>query len=184
MRLKAGETIGYTVTWLEMTARPAYARPSLPLGVQAALIGATRPPVDYFLYLYAAVGADYEWTDQFKVPRPDLAAFVQDPDVGLWTLLVDGWPGGFYMLDRRAAGTCDLAYFGLVPEAIGRGLGTWLLRTAVHAGWDMPGTVRMTVNTCSLDHPAALSLYQKAGFSPMRQEQRSRILARDRIIRD
>jgi GNAT superfamily N-acetyltransferase len=71
-----------------------------------------------------------------------------------------------------------------VPEAIGRGLGTWLLRTAVHAGWDMPGTVRMTVNTCSLDHPAALSLYQKAGFSPMRQEQRSRILARDRIIRD
>jgi hypothetical protein len=34
-----------------------------------------------------------------------------------------GWPQGFFMLDRREAGICDLAYFGLVPEAVGAGWG-------------------------------------------------------------
>ena len=51
-----------------------------------------------------------------------------------------GWPHGFFVLDGRAPGRCDLAYFGLVPEAIGRGLGTFLLQTAVHMAWDRPGT--------------------------------------------
>ena len=79
----------------------------------------------------------------------------------------DGWPHGFFVLDGRAPRACDLAYFGLVPEAIGRGLGTFLLQTALHMAWDRPGTARVTVNTNSLDHPRALPLYQKAGFEPV-----------------
>ena len=75
-----------------------------------------------------------------------------------------GWPHGFFVLDGRAPERCDLAYFGLVPEAIGRGLGTFLLQTAVHMAWDRPGTAQVTVNTNSLDHPRALPLYQKAGL--------------------
>ena len=81
----------------------------------------------------------------------------------------------FFLLDTREAGCCDLGYFGLVPEAIGRGLGRFLLETAVHAAWDLPGVERLTVNTCSLDHPRALPLYQRAGFVPVRREERSRI---------
>ena len=88
----------------------------------------------------------------------------------LYTLIRDGWPHGFFILDCRAPEVCDLAYLGLVPEAIGRGLGTFLLHTALHMAWDRPGTARVSVNTNTLDHPRALPLYQKAGFAPVRRE--------------
>jgi GNAT superfamily N-acetyltransferase len=68
----------------------------------------------------------------------------------------------------------------VTPEALGRGLGDWLLGTGVHMGWDA-GVEAMTVNTCTLDHPRALPIYQKWGFEPVRREERTRrILGRPR----
>ncbi len=180
MTLKAGEEVDYTVTYLEMTARPTYDRPSIPLGPPTALLRAEEPPVWYFLDLYRAVGQDYEWTDKFDEDPGNLKAYVQDPNMHLYTLMRTGWPAGFFMLDFRQAGACDLAYFGLVPDALGLGLGGYLLKTAIHAGWDGEGVEKMTVETCTLDHPAALPLYQKAGFTPVAQAAKSRILTRDR----
>ena len=181
-RAEAGEEITYLVTYLEMTARPSYPRPHAPLGPPLALIHAEAPPVWYFLDLYEAVGRDYEWTDRHHEDPERLAAFVGDPRVMLFTLMRRGWPAGFFMLDTRKAGLCDLAYFGLVPEAIGQGLGLYLVETAVHTGWDTPGVERMTVETNSLDHPRALPLYQRAGFTPRAQEEKTRVLTRARDI--
>jgi len=178
--IPAGRKVSYTVTYLEMTSRPDTPRPSLPLGPPTALIAATCPPVWYFLDLYAAVGGPYEWVDMFDKPHDELARFVQDPQVRLYTLMRSGWPAGFFMLDTRAPERCDLAYFGLVPEAVGLGLGGYLLRTAIHAGWDL-APQRMTVQTCSLDHPRALPLYQKCGFVPVGQSHETRVLKRPRL---
>lgn len=176
----AGERVEYVVTFLEMDRRPAYPRPPMPLGPSAALLAAENPPVWWFLALYDAVGSEYEWTDQRERPRAELKAFFADPAVSLHTLLRGGWPHGFFVLDCREKGSCDLAYFGLPPEAIGQGLGRFLIETAVHAAWDRPGVASLTVNTNSLDHPRALPLYQKAGFTPVRRETHSRVLTRDR----
>ena len=184
MKHRAGERVDFVVTYLEMGARPAFPRPHLPTGPASVLIGAERPPVWHFLGLYDAVGAGYEWTDQHERPRAEVAAFLHDPAVTLYTLIRDGWPHGFFVLDSRAARACDLAYFGQVPEAIGHGLGTFLLHTALHMAWDRPGTRKVTVNTNSLDHPRALPLYQKAGFAPVRRETRERVLRRDRDMID
>jgi GNAT superfamily N-acetyltransferase len=181
MRGQAGENVEVVVTHLEMDARPGYPRPHLPAGPVAALIAAERPPVWYFLHLYDRVGRDYEWTDHHRTAPEDLAAFLHDPAVTLYTFMRAGWPHGFFVLDSRAPSRCNLAYFGLVPEAIGRGLGTFLLQTAVHMAWDRPGIEVVTVNTNSLDHPRALPLYQKAGFEPVRRTTVTRVLARDRI---
>ncbi len=177
---RAGDEIDYVVTYLEMDARPSYPRPHLPAGAVSALIGAEAPPAWWFLALYDAVGAEYEWTDQHALPRAELEAFLNDPEVTVYTLMRRGWPHGFFVLDCRAQGVCDLAYFGLVPQAIGHGLGRFLIQTAVHMAWDRPGVSRLTVNTNSLDHPRALPLYQKAGFSPVRRATRKRVLTRDR----
>jgi ribosomal protein S18 acetylase RimI-like enzyme len=38
----------------------------------------------------------------------------------------------------------------------------------------------MTVNTCTLDHPRALALYQRLGFTPIAREERTRVLVHDR----
>ncbi|PWE31675.1 GNAT family N-acetyltransferase [Pararhodobacter marinus] len=176
---KAGETVEYRVTWLEMTRRPGYGWPSLPVGRDVILTHADTPPAWWFLALYNAVGRDYAWTDKHAMDDAAIADWIQHADVSLYTLMGKGWPQGFFMLDWRETGTCDLAYFGLVPEAVGMGLGSWLLKTAILTGWERAGTTRMTVNTCTLDHPRALAQYQRMGFSPLKTEVHSRTLAQD-----
>ena len=181
--MDAGSEIDYVVTYLEMAARPSYPVPHAPTGQTLALVCAVAPPVDYFLYLYTQVGQDHEWTDWLNRSREEAEAFVSAETMQLHTLMVDGWPGGFFMLDRQLAGVCDLAYFGLVPQAVGRGLGRWFLGTAIHAAWDLPDTAKLTVNTCTLDHPRALGLYQRMGFSPVHRENRRRRLSKPRAAR-
>jgi len=161
--------VDVTVTYLEMDARPSYPRPHQPFGPVAALLHAENPPAWYYLSLYQAVGAQYAWVDKQKLSDKDLSAYVQNPDRALYTLIRQGWPAGFFMLDYTQKGVCDLAIFGLVPEMVGRGYGKFLLQEAVHTGWDGEGVEKMTVNTCTLDHPRALALYQSAGFAPVRQ---------------
>lgn len=177
---KAGERVAYRVTWLEMSARPSYGWPPAPSGRALSLLRAEAPPRWYFLALYDAVGADYEWTDQHRTPPDELTAWLRHPEVALYTLMGHGWPQGFFVLDGREEGICDLAYMGLVPQALGTGLGRWLLQTAVLTAWERPGVEKLTVNTCTLDHPRALGQYQRAGFAPVRTEDRSRVLSRDR----
>ena len=185
--LKPGDTVPYTVTHLELTARPATPIPNMPIGSALALIAASNPPAEYFLYLYRTVGAAYEWTDWLDATRQQCEAFLGDPKVELFTLMVDGWPGGFFILDTRQiktrkAGTCDLAMFGLVPQAIGRGLSAWFLASAIHMGWDRAGVTRMTASTTTLDHPRALALYQRLGFIPVCREGKTRKLTRAREV--
>ncbi len=184
MKHKAGETVEYAITYLEMTARPDVARPHMPSGPVSALVAADTPPAWYFLSLYDAVGSEYEWTDRHQQSTEEIEAFLHHKDVTLFSLVRDGWPHGFFILDAREEGVVDLSYFGLVPQAIGRGVGQYLLSTAVHMAWDIPLTERVTVNTCSLDHPRALPLYQKVGFEPYRRETVSRVLTRDRDLID
>ena len=178
---KAGEIVEYTITYLEMDARPNYVRPHLFGHEPSALIHAVDPPPWYFLQLYDAVGRDYAWEDWHEREADDLRALVSDPNVEIYTFLRNGWTHGFFMLDFREAGIGDLAFLGLVPDAVGKGLGTWILQTAVHMLWDREGVKKLTVNTCTLDHPRALAHYQRNGFSPVRQETRTRKLRRDWI---
>jgi hypothetical protein len=108
-RVKAGSTVRYTITYLEMTTRPTTDVPDLPETTQ--LVPAINPPAWYFMSLYDAVGRDYEWQDKHFEDPTEVAAFVGDPKVSLFTLMQDGWPQGFFQLDWRTPGTCDLAYF-------------------------------------------------------------------------
>lgn len=179
--IPAGTEVPFTVTYLEMATRPAYGPAQLPGDIR--LERAIDPPVWFFLSLYDAVGRDYEWQDRFDQAEADpaaLQAFVRHPDVVIWTAMKHGWPHGFFMLDWREAGVCDIAYFGLVPQAVGAGLGRDLLQTAIATGWAREAVEKMTINTCTLDHPAALPLYQKMGFAPVHREERTRVLAFDR----
>lgn len=161
--------IPVTVTYLEMTRRPESPHAPLPMNAPVSLIRAVRPPVRYFLYLYDLVGERYDWTDRHRDDPEELRAFVQHDDVSLFSMLWDGWPAGIAMLDWREPGVCDLAYFGIADRLHGQGLGRWLLGEAVRMGWARERVEKLTVNTCTLDHPRALPMYQRAGFSPVRR---------------
>ncbi len=183
---RAGEIVRYRITWLEMTERPSFGWPKLPLGADAMLLRADEPPAWYFRALYDAVGADHGWTDRHADSEEALSAWLSDPRVSLHSLVIAGWPQGFFVLDARARQddeeVCEIAYLGLVPEARGRGLGSWLVQAAVLTGWNQPGVRKLTVNTCTLDNPRALVHYQRAGFVPVRSEERSRRLTTDLVL--
>lgn len=163
------ESVEVAVTYLEMAHRPEGPPPPLPSGAPVSLMRAVRPPVKYFLYLYDLVGEAYHWTDRHADDPAALQAVLDDDDVSLFSMIFDGWPAGLILLDWREDGVCDLAYFGIAERLHDRGLGRWLLGAATHMGWDREGVRKMTVNTCSLDHPRALPMYQRAGFEPVRR---------------
>ncbi|MEO1266292.1 MAG: GNAT family N-acetyltransferase [Pseudomonadota bacterium] len=173
----SGEQLEFVVTYLEMTAPPSGPLKPAPMGAPLALMRVEQPKAHFFFYLYGTIGAAYEWTDKLREPASDVRAFVEDPKVEMTVLYRGGAPAGFFQLDFREEGVCDLAYFGLMPEAVGQGLGGWLLSEAIREAWSR-GIGKMTVNTNTLDHPAALSNYQKAGFSPVRREAHTRTAAK------
>lgn len=152
------------ITYLEMTERPSIRRIDPP-SMKLALLRANPPTIAFYRYLYDAVGRPWYWTDRKKLDDLALAAIVQDPKVDLYVLYGDGVPAGYAELDRRRETVVDLAYFGIVPEFIGRGLGPFFLASALDIAWSY-APARLTVNTCTLDHPKALSMYQRYGFRP------------------
>jgi len=152
------------ITYLAMTQRPALPRIE-PATRKLALLKAEMQGVGYYRYLYDAVGRDWFWTDRKRLTDAELGAILHDPRVEVYVLYVDGVPAGFYELDRRQAKRVDLAYFGIVGEFQGQRLGPYLLGRAIEAAWSH-GPERVTVNTCTLDHPKALPLYQRFGFVP------------------
>lgn len=71
-------------------------------------------------------------------------------------------------LDFREPGECELSFIGLLPELSGQGHGRWLLAEALRRAW-REGVDRVHVHTCSLDHPAALTAYRRAGFKAIKR---------------
>lgn len=158
------------VTHLEMTARPLR-RPLPRPAEKLAFLHAERPTVSFYRYLYNTVGEPWLWADRRRLDDDALASIVHDPKVEVYVLYVAGVPAGFAELDRRAPPGVDLTCFGLVPEFIGRRLGPLLLDWALGEAW-LGETERVTVRTCTLDHPRAFTVCQRAGFVPVRQETR------------
>jgi GNAT superfamily N-acetyltransferase len=123
----------------------------------------SRPSLNYYRELYDAVGRDWYWVDRLVMPDSELSAILGDPRVEVHLLKVGGRPAGYAELDRRIEEQIELAYFGLLPEYIGKGLGKYLLSWAVWKAWSYRPS-RVWVHTCALDHPGALGLYQRGGF--------------------
>jgi GNAT superfamily N-acetyltransferase len=101
-----------------------------------------------------------------------LAALIRNPALELYVLYADGNPAGMAELDFREPHVGLLAYFGLMPEYIGKRLGTYFLYHAVQNAWTRP-IATLLVNTCTLDHQRALPLYQRMGFVAYSREERS-----------
>lgn len=155
-------------TYLEMTEPPGHPN-ILPSGRTVALLRAERPTLSFYRYLYNSVGERWLWWERRVMNDKDLAKIVHDDKVEVYTLYVAGVPAGFAELDLRADDDIELAYFGLIQEFIGQGLGAYLLGWVVDEAWRRVPE-RLWVHTCNFDHPRAFATYQRAGFTPYRQE--------------
>ncbi|HYW81492.1 MAG TPA: GNAT family N-acetyltransferase [Thermoguttaceae bacterium] len=156
------KTIPVRTTYLEMNSRPA--DNTRPADDGIAIVHAQRPTVAFYRFLYEGVGRDFQWVDRTMISDETLRAIIGDDRVEVHVLYADGTPAGYAELDRREDGQIELAYFGLMPEFRGKGLGRYLLNWAVHKAWSYEPK-RFWVHTCELDHPAALPTYLEAGFA-------------------
>jgi GNAT superfamily N-acetyltransferase len=150
------------VTFLEMHERPQ-------LEVSPSTLDLHRvenPEPDFYRTLFRLVGAPWLWFSRLTLDDAQLAAIIRDPKVELFEVLDGtGRQVGMLELDFRQAGECEIAFVGLVPDLSGQGHGRWLVAEAVSRAW-RPGIARVHVHTCTLDHPAALAAYRRAGFTP------------------
>lgn len=153
----------FVTTWyLEMRARPPMRRPETPPGL--TLTRLAQPSVKDYRVLYGTVGEAWYWVDRRRLDDAALLAQIRAPHVEIFVARSGEELVGYFELDRAVAGECKLVYFGLAPAWIGRRVGSWFLERAIQRAWDGERTSRVTVHTCSLDHPRALSTYERAGF--------------------
>ena len=153
------------VTYLEMHRPPEQPVPPSPLSLNRIEI----PQPEAYRTLFRLVGAPWLWFSRLIMDDAHLAGIIQHPKVELYSVTDEaGADVGMLELDFREPGECELAFIGLVPELSGKGHGKWLLGEAVRLAW-RERVDRVHVHTCSLDHPAALSAYRRAGFTPYKR---------------
>lgn len=120
-------------------------------------------PVDEYLDLYRRVGEPLRWDQRLNMPRAELIRLLQSVCSQIYVLRDGrGQALGLCEFERRLP-EIELKNFGLVTAAQGKGLGSWLLRTALEHEWRL-GPERIWLHTDNWDHPAALTTYLSAGF--------------------
>ena len=133
------------------------------------VLHAQSPSVPYYRFLYDAVGQDYHWLSRRKLSDDDLAVILDDPRNEVYVLYVDGSPAGFAELNCHDEKEVELVQFGLMPAFIGQGLGKWFLQWTVDKVWSRRPK-RFWLHTCTMDHPAAVPNYKRAGFVQYKEE--------------
>lgn len=121
-------------------------------------------------FLYQLVGGAWEWTDKLSWSDEEWKAFAENDDLRTWVAYDRGSPAGYYELQRQEGGDVEVVYFGLAPNFIGRGFGSYLLSQALKSAWEWDGTKRVWLHTCTLDHPNALRNYQARGMEIYKTE--------------
>ncbi|MBV1834685.1 GNAT family N-acetyltransferase [Novacetimonas pomaceti] len=157
--------VAVDVTFLCMDREPPGNVPPLPEGYE--IRREIHPAVSLYRDLYNRVGQDYCWWLRRVMGDAQLAQLLENPAIGVYVLRCDGEVAGFFELDGRQCPDINLAYFGLLPRWIGRGIGLAFLHAAIHIAW-RNGPAALRVNTCSADHPRALPNYVRAGFRAVR----------------
>lgn len=160
--------VATVVTHLEMRA-PAPLRPcAMPEG--CALRRVEAPEAEWYRDLFVRVGGmDWLWFSRLRMPEAQLLGILRDPKVQVFALEKDGRAEGLLELDFRAAGECELAFFGVSAALLGTTAGRFLMNQAIGAAF-AADIARLHVHTCTLDHPRALGFYLRSGFEATRQQ--------------
>jgi ribosomal protein S18 acetylase RimI-like enzyme len=129
--------------------------------------------------MYLRVGEQWDWTDKRPWTDEQWKEYAGAAELRTFAAYWDGALAGYCELRRESDpdgrhGEVEIAYFGLLPEFIGRGLGGALLTSAIEQAWsrcDGIAPKRVWVHTCNRDHPQALANYQARGMIVYRVEQ-------------
>ena len=127
------------------------------------------PGVADYCALFRQVGEPWLWISRLLMDERELEAILHDPAVEILIVRDGNQTIGFVELDFREPDECEIAFFGLIPERNGKGLGRWMMNQALAKAW-RDGIRRVWLHTCTQDSPRALPFYQQCGFRIFRQQ--------------
>lgn len=161
------DKIGFVVTFLEMTAKPEPQILKKPDGVSLERWVAPKP--DEYLRLFRQIGDDWLWFGRLRLETAELEKLLSEPSREIYVPMRDGKAVGLLELSFADPANVELSYFGLVPQAIGGGVGRWLIQSGIERVWSRSDTQRFWLHTCTGDSPQALGFYMSNGFSPYKR---------------
>jgi len=160
-------------TYLEMRS-PEQLRPKRCADARFQIREQTETDWRFNRDLYFRVGEQWEWIDRRAWTEEQWKQYAMAPELRTFAASYDETVAGYYELRQDTEGGVEVAYFGLLPEFIGRGLGGALLTVAIEEAWSRRGGIapkRVWVHTCNLDHPQALANYRARGMVVYKVEQ-------------
>jgi len=166
--MKPPATVDVTRTYLEMRD-PSKLQPAQSDDPRIRIKQLQDCSPSLYRHLYVEVGRNYHWIDRLPWTDEEIATHLKQPEISLWLMTCDEAPAGYFELRRCKDGSIEIAYFGLLAEFIGRGLGKHLLTYATEQAWT-DGANRVWLHTCTLDDRAAMPNYLKRGFRPFKTE--------------
>lgn len=151
------------VTHLEMNSRDDFRPAHIEVDPNVTILRMDTIDPVYYKFLYQAVGEIWRWRDRLVITDEELQEALSQPGCSVHVLYVGGVPAGYIELLPVGPDT-EIAYFGLRPAYIGKGLGKYLLSHGIATAWN-EGAQRVWVHTCNLDGPHALENYLRRGFN-------------------
>ena len=130
-----------------------------------------RPP-DFQLnkFFYKNIGKKHKWIDRLNWRNENWIDYINSIGVNTFVLKqrneLVGYFEQIYYKDKQ---DCEIAYFGILEEYIGKKYGGYLLTEAIKNSF-LLGSKRVWVHTCSLDHHHALKNYLSRGMKIFQTE--------------
>ena len=121
-------------------------------------------------FLYREIGKKHSWLDRLIWSDKNWTDYINSP--GVFTYILkdnENLVGYFEQNIHIQKHECEIAYFGILEEYIGKKIGAYLLSEAIKESFKM-GLKRIWVHTCSLDHKNALKNYKSRGMKIFRNE--------------
>ena len=118
-------------------------------------------------FFYKQIGKRHQWVDRLIWQDKDWLKYISNENLRTYIFKRENDLVGYFELIFNN-NDCEIAYFGILEEFIGKGYGGFLLSEALKIGFKRAN--RIWVHTCSLDHPNAIENYKSRGMKIFKTE--------------
>ena len=112
----------------------------------------------------------HKWKDRLIWDDTKWMNYINNPNVKTYIIKEDNDLIGYFeqIIDKNRF-DCEIAYFGILENYLGKKYGGYLLSEAIKKSFK-EGVKRVWVHTCSLDHKNALKNYLARGMKIFKSE--------------
>ncbi len=118
-------------------------------------------------FFYKQIGKKHQWVDRLIWKDKNWIDYISNKNLKTFVLQKDNDLVGYFELILNN-NNCEIAYFGILEEFIGKGYGGFVLSEALRIGFKSANII--WVHTCSLDHPNAIENYKSRGMKIFKTE--------------